>query len=219
MPTGGKWLEAQQNKPPSPTAHDELDRHMIQFVVACWNGHWLRFDNFQIAKQTIPPSEHHLIFTSPAELTTKLGIKKVQALGRQFACKSTLELWGKLQLKAFDPTEKYAEIIATPPTRSGPRVKRYKRKLAYRVVFSQDSEAHMNIYGRLPPQACALLDILVEAMQAKDEPVFTEGELQALIEQKKELLNTKQDPWRIFQYYRGKLISVGFLRFHRGAST
>ena len=48
---------------------------------------------------------------------------------------------------------------------------------------------------------------IVRALAAKNVDTFTEGELIPLIDVK-----TKQDPWRIFQYYRPQLISRGVLR-------
>lgn len=56
---------------------------------------------------------------------------------------------------------------------------------------------------RFAPQACQIM----RGLAAKNVETVTEAELIALIEVK-----TKQDPWRIFQYYRPRLIGCGVLR-------
>lgn len=191
-------------------------------VVAYVHDKWLRFDTMELARQVVPPREHHRIYTTPEELAFKLGARKMQELGRTFGCKSTPELWAKLQLQAYDPLAKYEEMQARETdgrkTR-GPRPKRYKKKLCYRFQFDPSCEGHLNIYNRLPPQACALIDLLLDLTKIEDRPperrnIFDEEELQGFIYLRREVLQTKQDPWRIFQYYRGKLITGGFLRFH-----
>jgi hypothetical protein len=48
---------------------------------------------------------------------------------------------------------------------------------------------------------------IIRALAAKNISTFTEVELIPLIDVK-----TKQDPWRIFQYYRPQLVSRGVLR-------
>lgn len=55
----------------------------------------------------------------------------------------------------------------------------------------------------LPPQARQI----IESLSKTNEQEFLESELPGLL-----LLKTKQDPWRIFQYYRPKLIAAGVLR-------
>lgn len=60
----------------------------------------------------------------------------------------------------------------------------------------------------LPTQAITCLQL----MWAHDSDQISEGELKALIVANAAKLNTRQDPWRIFQYYRSKLNSAGFFR-------
>lgn len=46
----------------------------------------------------------------------------------------------------------------------------------------------------------------------KDQPMVTEGVLRKFIEDNAGELKTRQDPWRIFQYYRKDLINAKILR-------
>ncbi len=55
----------------------------------------------------------------------------------------------------------------------------------------------------LPPQARQI----IESLSKTNEQEFLESELPGLLQ-----LKTKQDPWRIFQYYRPKLIAAGVLK-------
>ena len=48
---------------------------------------------------------------------------------------------------------------------------------------------------------------IIRALAAKNISTFAEAELISLIDVK-----TKQDPWRIFQYYRPQMVSRGVLR-------
>jgi hypothetical protein len=56
------------------------------------------------------------------------------------------------------------------------------------------------------PQAMACLKIFEESMNDKHQ--ITEAELKAKIIERAAELKTRQDPWRIFQYYRPQLIQA-----------
>lgn len=76
---------------------------------------------------------------------------------------------------------------------------------------------------KLPPQAKTCLTFLVECaakdeayqkVPAEDRGVFSikEDAFKEYVTTNAARLNTRQDPWRIFQYYRPVLINYGFLR-------
>jgi len=215
--------KALRDAPPAKTLGD-VDKSTLRNVVADWDGKWLCFPNMDIAKQVMPMKLHYKIYPDHLVMREKLGVRGMVELGKKYGVSSDLELWGKLQLNAYDPTVKYADIAAAEAQHRKnpagvPRVKRYKRKIDYKFQFDPTSDAHMQVYGRLPPQACALLDIMHAGLSTcKDPNVYREDELRGLLELKKDELHTKQDSWRIFQYYRGTLIGRGFLRFHREKS-
>jgi hypothetical protein len=62
---------------------------------------------------------------------------------------------------------------------------------------------------KLPPQARACAEIL----RACDQTTLSQADLAALIEANKAKFNSRQDSWRIFAYYRGDLLRVGFLTY------
>lgn len=220
MANVGKFApEVLASRPPTVSAA-EGEIAIFRNVIANWGDKWLRFDTMEMAKQVVPLNEHYKIYVDVNDMQKKLGIRGLRALNEVFRAKSGKELWGILQMQAYDPKVKYEDIIKAEAkdrhnTRGTTKVKRYKRKIAYRFVFDPDNEGCMSVYGRLPPQGCALVDIMQKATLTREQPIWTEEELQGLFERCKDDLHTKQNSWRIFQYYRGKLIGSGFLRFHR----
>lgn len=62
----------------------------------------------------------------------------------------------------------------------------------------------------LTPQAKICMVILTELLG--DAQSVTEGDLKRKVEERAAELHTRQDPWRIFQYYRPKLIELKLLR-------
>ena len=190
-------------------------------VVGLYDGRWLRFDTLDTAKKVMPLDQHHLIFTDYADLQARFpgSTQELWALGRRFGSKNGEELWASLQLQAYDPQSRYQEMIDTQKQtgkRILARVKRYRKKLDYLLVFDSKEDAHVQRYSRLPPQACAILDILDGAAYDRPGRVFGEEEIFTLMETNHEALHTRQNPRRIWQYYKGTLISYGFLRFSKG---
>ena len=202
----------------------EVDVGSLRNVVADWDGKWICFPHMTLAKQIVPINQHYRIYTDPIQMREKLGIRKMVVLGKKYGCTSDMDLWIKLQMNAFDPAKRYEDLAKIEQTKRaagehGSKITRYKRKIDYRFLFDPTSDAHMAIYGRLSPQACAILDIMYAGLKNKTDRVYREDELRGLIELQKDLLHTRQDSWRIFQYYRGTLIGRGYLRFHRENSA
>lgn len=55
--------------------------------------------------------------------------------------------------------------------------------------------------AKMPPQA----KTCVEIMELAGTPEVSEADLMKLVADNKDKLRTRQDPWRIFQYYRATL--------------
>ena len=68
--------------------------------------------------------------------------------------------------------------------------------------------------GGLAPQARALVSIMADLAKELGSASFGGAALEARLKvpEVAALLRTKQDPLRILQYYKGKLISVGLIR-------
>lgn len=60
---------------------------------------------------------------------------------------------------------------------------------------------------RLAPQALRIVEIILTS----PEDSWSEPELQKLIQDNSVGLSKKQEPWKIFQYYRKALIDAGFI--------
>jgi hypothetical protein len=59
------------------------------------------------------------------------------------------------------------------------------------------------------PQAIACMKILA---RAEDPTHVSEADAMRLLEENKALLGTRQDSWRVFCYYRAKLIGADYLK-------
>ena len=92
------------------------------------------------------------------------------------------------------------EYISDPPP-----VKLKAKDRTY--TFSVADEADL-VNAKIPGQMTAILREFMD-----DTDAHTEGALQAIIQQIADdgILTTKQPPWRIFQYYRPRMIKLGFL--------
>jgi hypothetical protein len=61
------------------------------------------------------------------------------------------------------------------------------------------------------PQAKVCYQILIDGVKAHPEGI-TETDLKALVNTRAAEIRTRQDPWRIFQYYRPTLIKAKLVR-------
>lgn len=75
------------------------------------------------------------------------------------------------------------------------------------VLHYHEGAALIAKYDDLPKQAKTILDLLNGA--SRDN--FTEASIQLLLTENQEALRTRQDPMKIFQYYRTRLIEEGHL--------
>ena len=93
------------------------------------------------------------------------------------------------------------EYISDPPP---VKLKAKDRTYTFKLI---DNEAAL-VDGKMPKQ---MADILREFIDDSDD--YSEVALQAVIQQMADdgILVTKQPPWRIFQYYRPRMIKLGLL--------
>lgn len=64
----------------------------------------------------------------------------------------------------------------------------------------------------LPPQAKKCIEFLTACCEKASSNQCTEPALKELVMERASELNTRQDPWRIFQYYRPQLIQAHVIR-------
>lgn len=108
------------------------------------------------------------------------------------------------EFEIFPGTKKQLDslTIVDPPKDLSKIIKvrgRPKGQLANRI-YHFDFDAYDKNRRELAPQARQIIDQL-------EVDTYTEAELQQAIK-----VRTKQDPWRIFQYYRPKLLALKLLR-------
>lgn len=192
----------------------------VRRVIACAHGTWSKFENLLKARTIFLPENHHMIYSDPADLIRRCPSKYLVPFKKDFGLETPEEIFEHIWNTAKDPyktVEDFREGEAAGVKFKQPKT-RTKRKLSYRIVFDRENERQAALYWALCPQARSLIDIIdEEALRLQDDDgkhvVFTEQELYELIHREAERLETRQSPWRIFQYYRGKLIQYNFLRY------
>lgn len=102
------------------------------------------------------------------------------------------------ELYAMDQDQLVKLVLELEAKKSkGPRIKN--------VEYSVKDLGEGTGFSKLPPQAKTVLGWI------QDEGPVSEEKLREIAAQRAEELKTKQDPWRIFQYYRPRLINEDFL--------
>lgn len=96
-------------------------------------------------------------------------------------------------------------VLAALEANSGS--KKGSKYVAGRVYTRHTPDVSTLVGVVLPPQARALVRILLEA----DSAEWTEAEMDELITEHADLLKTKQAPFKIFKYYLKRLEEAGFV--------
>ena len=109
------------------------------------------------------------------------------------------------QLIADSPAVENAIIAAAIVDEAVAATKTKSHKLTDVMTFTFD--LGVKITEKIPPQAKAVHDTIVRAGQVK----MTGKQIRLLL-QESELLKTKQDRFRIFQYYRSIFICSDFMK-------
>lgn len=203
-------------------AKEENPATPMEFIVAKVGGRFLRF-----ASRESLPSEG--VEEGPYDLNIINGMSK-EAIGdlysdvasvspkkfkdRKVAIDSFAYQVAKLPL--FDPNPakpapaaKAEKLAAT----SGESEKKYARKTSDTFELVKPDELD-KVMRELAPQARELVLIMTDLAREKNSTSFSSAELseKLKIPEVAAKLRTKQDPLRILQYYKGKLVSVGLLR-------
>jgi hypothetical protein len=119
----------------------------------------------------------------------------------------TKAIWGKYWYMAEDRSGVYS-LSGSKKTPTGERErKRSMDGRRYRVLDGQTSSVH------LQDQALVVHRELLKFQRLADKETISEAEVRSVMETaaKEKILKTKQDPFRIFQYYRGALIKANKL--------
>lgn len=92
--------------------------------------------------------------------------------------------------------------------KKGDRPVRQAKQYTLQYDFDHPGESAEKKFKDLPPQAQTCLHIMAKG--GKNE--YPEADLKELVAKNSKELETVQEPWRIFQYYRGRLQEEGFLK-------
>lgn len=194
----------------------------IRNVLVCVEGKWSRFENLLKAKTILLPEHHYMIYINPEELERKCPARFYTKVMDQFGLTTLQEIWEHLWNTSTNPyatVDHHRELDANGNYK--PVKTRKRRELNYKLAFDESNETVMQRFFSLCPQARALVNIMddeakrILAGDPDKAVVFSEKELMELFELHKDKLETKQSSWRIFQYYRGRLIQLAFLRYAR----
>ncbi len=111
------------------------------------------------------------------------------------------------KMRCVKANQRMEKPVAVDRKTGQPRVKKLAGR-KYQLV--KDDWSAISI-----PQAMACLRILKDTITPGGEGIVgecTEDDLKAKILERQAELHTKQDPWRIFQYYRPRMIEAGIVR-------
>lgn len=202
--------------------HDKHKDVIVRNVMCCVEGKWTRFENLLKAKTILLPEHHYMIYINPEEMERKCPARFYTKVMDQFGLTTIQEIWEHLWNTSLNPyatVDHHRELDANGNYK--PVKTRKRRELNYKLAFDESNETVMQRFFSLCPQARALVTIMDDEAKRilQGDPdkavVFSEKDLMELFELHKDKLGTKQSSWRIFQYYRGRLIQLAFLRYAR----
>lgn len=120
----------------------------------------------------------------------------------------TKAIWGKLYLMSADRSDTYRTGQPIDPVTGERERKRSLDRRGYRAL---------DVVGvdHLQNQALIVHRELLKLHKTSDKEIISEAEIMELMNRLRDsgVLKTKQDPFRIFQYYRPALIKAGKLEF------
>ena len=203
-----KQVSAKEESPAAATA----------FVVAKINDKWVRFKD----KDSVPCGVDLVTEVIAAEMTVDdigdlyskiAGVSPKKFKNKKVAIESLAYQVAKMAV--FDPNAPKPEPAAkgTKPAKAADGEKKYARKTPDTFELLQPAELDKVMRG-LAPQARELVLIMTDLAKEKGATSFSGTDLneKLKIPEVGARLRTKQDPLRILQYYRGKLIGVGLVR-------
>jgi hypothetical protein len=203
------------------SAKEEKPATSVEFVVAKVGGKFLRFATREaVPGEGIEEGPYNLDVVNDmtveavGELYSKIaGVSPKKFKNKKVAIESLAYQVAKMAV--FDPNAPKPEPAAkgTKPAKATDGEKKYARKTPDTFELLQPAELDKVMRG-LAPQARELVLIMTDLAKEKGATSFSGTDLneKLKIPEVGARLRTKQDPLRILQYYRGKLIGVGLVR-------
>ena len=192
---------------------------VVMFVIAKVGEKYVRFADLA----SVPEGAEPITQDTAAEMTkdaigevysTIAGVPSKKFKDKKIGLESLAYQVAKMRI--FDPSAPAPAAKAEKPAKvakvAGEKVPR-AAKTPSTLELAQPENLEEALRG-LAPQARELITIMADLAKSKGAPSFSSAELDEYIKRPEVAarLRTKQDPLRILQYYRGKLISAGFVR-------
>ena len=156
-----------------------------------------------------------ILYISTEEMVERLSLREMIDLHNIYADKSVKSfkdktvgadrLWKVLEIGAIPSVYDRVDDVEKSRIERIPRRKKEDRLYVYTKIDRFDE-----VLSRMPQQAQDLAHIVTADIQSK----WSEPELKEVVRNAKQhgTLKTKQNSWRIFQYYRNHLLAAGILR-------
>jgi hypothetical protein len=178
--------------------------------VANVGGKYLRFSRLQAipAGSKVYSSVDDLLGQSQEQLEKLFAYTTGEDKRFSDLAEAAASVWDAFNLApSYDPAIHSPKDDPTAPKAAAQAAsakgKNYVRKRdSTKYIMKPETQKSLDAIAKLAPQAQACVKIL----RASGKTTMMEAEVRALIESGNPELRTRQGSWRIFQYYRSKLI-------------
>lgn len=167
------------------------------------------WDGFEHFEEALSASEI-------AQLAINLGIRLQFTRGSKHDL--ALEMWDTLCSMAHDRRSTGTQQIIKRDPLTGKKQGRKKQNLGtrrYHLVEKAIRPTKKEMLDDAPMttrQAKKIWEFFIDEYLATGSPYMTEARMQNIVNDRAEELRTKQDPWRIFCYYRPELIDCQLIK-------
>jgi len=174
--------------------------HLVKDAILHIWPNWTEFDNIMEKENSTLLALHNRLFTvDPPTSNSRID--------------TSVAVWHKMMSLAEDRLKDSPNNPATTTTGKGKSGGRKSLENRIYIAVTLPDKTWPGTGDIKTPQALACLKIARESATEKDGTmVLTEDELRAAIIKRAEEIKTRQDPWRIFQYYRASLVQAGVLK-------
>jgi len=167
-------------------------------------ANWSEFNDLVAAKDMVT-------------LATNLGIRLNFKKGPKEDL--SLEVWSELCEIADDRRQAPATISKRDPVNGNTIKQRGRkpqnlgaRKYEFTGLKTEDKKSILNDCPCTTRQAKKIYEFFVDEYLKTGSTIITEARMQDIVNDRAAELQTKQDPWRIFQYYRPELMQCQLIR-------
>lgn len=201
------------------------DQRLNAYVAITVNGNIYMYSSKEAVSLVNTSRDPSLEWDGFADFMEKLSAREMAMLSVNHGIKITFtkgskedlahELWEAMCYQADDRRTAKPVPKRDPLTGNKPRGRKPQNlgSRKYTVIEEgTDKKALLDDAPMTTRQAKKIYEFFVDEMIATGSPVITEDRMQHIVNDRAEELRTKQDPWRIFQYYRPELIQCKLIK-------